>query len=604
MEMIEANISSLKSFRCDLYSYLSNDSLFENDPCSVRVAFDEMIWEKSVKYSEIKNCRLLIINGCISPDGVERIIDELSPGVRQILFVCHSKDQFVSELKRGDYSKWIADERFEFCIGLDEKYINAFLKEYFTTKDRLIYREKIGFFNYWPDIASHGNYYVKFAEMVPQVLAQLQSSLNAPDEDAYRGFLNLNANLSLLGSLRRIDAWKSIAKGMPAVLIASGPSLKFHLENLRQLHGKFIIGCCDSALKSVLEHGLEPHFCFSLERSASVGKLFTNVPSGIRTTLVTLPICHPSVLKNFPSDVLFMTSQIAYSQWLCSDVPVFNLGGSVATMALRFFVHLGITDVTLLGQDLAYDPVNSHSHFFGVPQEILDVEHERFNEGWCELESNSGQMIKSSAYWMMFLDEIKVFITKFSMKCKNVIPATYGARLDGTTRIDPDVFWNDVEAMNASQCLWDNATPQRQSGIPGHEYGVLLESTLSRLVVLEEIVMRYLDDMSLALLDCFPESRSQNLIAYYRHKLEQWHVIENDVLTHEIYLKLIKFIMPGSHLRFFTARENLFLEDQVFATEISRYINITQEWLKNVLCWIVRVRRTVERNEECYAVNL
>lgn len=146
-------------------------------------------------------------------------------------------------------------------------------------------------------------------------------------------------------------------KGVPAFIVAAGPSLDKNVRELKRAQGRSVILVVDTALRSVLGAGITPDFIVAVDASPKNYEHFRGVSvDGI--PLVFDPMVQPAILDNHKgAKVSVRTYNLVY-EWLSCvlEKPLqLNAGGSVATVALDFAVKLGCNPIVLVGQDLAYD---------------------------------------------------------------------------------------------------------------------------------------------------------------------------------------------------------------------------------------------------------
>lgn len=595
MTILENNFHCLRRFRPEFYDYLKSyfHSPIHQQPDNMD---EDHLWSECHRLSTIKDARLVIVNGMVPASFIQKLKSTDDVNAREILVIEANPSIMISRFSEQDYTSAIEDHKIEFMAGLPQKMFVAFLKEYFLKDDRLAYRNNVGFFHFFPALSKDGSYYVAFSESVPLALSQLQSNLQAPAEDSYRGLMNLAENFDFLQNLASIDHLSGVGENVSAVIVSSGPSLNQHLPKLKQLKGKFIVGCSDSSLRILLQNEVQPDFVFCLERTPSIGQLFSDLSELDSTTLVTLPIVHPSVFRNYSGKILLMHRENAFSKLFWPEALTFNCGSSVATMAMRFFIHLKVSKIYLLGQDLAYDPISHNSHVKGTASETQDVERQRFLNGdVCQLPGNSGSSVISTVYWKIFLDSLNQMIQKFSVKCYNVIPEEMGAKLDHATRLEPSDFWNNIVVYENSQL--PREIIKVEEGRRQHSDSLKAQSSQigMGLADLKSHVLEYADSISQCLLDYYPEADTPECHVYYEKKRRDWRKFENKIREQWCFNQLIKVLFRGVHIQLMTEREKYFLEASSYCSDIVKYCESTHEWLKNVLFWCLRVERLLKR---------
>lgn len=165
--------------------------------------------------------------------------------------------------------------------------------------------------------------------------------------------------------------------GIPAVLLAAGPSLEKNFVPLRQLQNRLLIACVDAAYAALRAQGIRPHLVFSLETPERIlPALQDDAPSAI-TYLAADPRAHPDVIRHFhprvflaawhaareplgrptPLDRIseYVERGNAVYQWLQTlsgfKGDVYGQGGAAA-MGFHILARMGCQPIILAGHDL------------------------------------------------------------------------------------------------------------------------------------------------------------------------------------------------------------------------------------------------------------
>ena len=174
---------------------------------------------------------------------------------------------------------------------------------------------------------------------------------------AGRCLLQTLANAPRLARESDIDVIGGLMGGLPAVIVAAGPSLDENVRELAPLVDRAVIIACDTAARPLVHHGIEPHFIVATESSrANVGHLAA-LPVG-ESWLVAEGSLHPSALASFAHRTFyFATSDHEPWPWLTSlGLPrtLLAASDSVLTAAYAFATHVGCNPIVFAGTDLAF----------------------------------------------------------------------------------------------------------------------------------------------------------------------------------------------------------------------------------------------------------
>jgi len=175
---------------------------------------------------------------------------------------------------------------------------------------------------------------------------------------------NLARNIKPAAAYPGVSNFTDKFRGLPALVLAAGPSLDELEGFLPDLAKRYVMVCVDTALRTMLRLGVEPDFivvvdpqywnCRHLDRC--------NSPSSI---LVTEAAVWPSVLR-FCSRQTVMCSSIYplgryVEERLGAPRGSLGAGGSVATTAWDFARSLGCSPIYMAGLDLSFPAGKTHA---------------------------------------------------------------------------------------------------------------------------------------------------------------------------------------------------------------------------------------------------
>lgn len=148
-----------------------------------------------------------------------------------------------------------------------------------------------------------------------------------------------------------------IARGVPAVVVAAGPSLDKQLPLLREYRDRVIVICIGQALGSLRRAGIEPDLVHVIESKPVLHQL-EGAGSTENLNLVLSPDSHPELFEA-PVRSLFVATPLlhAVARWVATQLGSrsFVMGGAtVAQGSIGLAVALGANPVMLIGQDLAF----------------------------------------------------------------------------------------------------------------------------------------------------------------------------------------------------------------------------------------------------------
>ena len=265
--------------------------------------------------------------------------------------------------------------------------------------------------------------YQLFREALYYVNQMSTVTRNTNAHFAHRSVVNTIQNLRYMRHSNYItELIGKIPEGIPAIIVAAGPSLDKNMALLRKAQGKSLIIATDTALRVLEKNGM-PYDCIITVDPAKPASYFTSCPGCKEKPLFCVTQGEKGILK-FHTGRKIWGSGALYLEWLYllfgMYFPETDLGGSVATSATLTAFQLGIKDIILIGQDLAYG--ETHTHAGGVNSHIR-------NEGQYVqmVDGIDGREVKTRGDWIIYRDWYEEFIKKHGDL--NLIDATEGGAL-------------------------------------------------------------------------------------------------------------------------------------------------------------------------------
>lgn len=185
----------------------------------------------------------------------------------------------------------------------------------------------------------------------------------AANEAARRRFagpylLNTLANLRHLVGSRDVGELFGRFGGVPAFLLAAGPSLNRNLEEIRSHRDHALLIAVDTALRPCLAAGIEPDFVAAVDPGEPNLRHLAVDAVPARTHLVAEPSLAPGAFEPFDGRVFtFRVDRHHPWPWLLDqgiERARLLAWGSVFTTTLDLAVKLGCDPIVLVGADFAY----------------------------------------------------------------------------------------------------------------------------------------------------------------------------------------------------------------------------------------------------------
>lgn len=190
------------------------------------------------------------------------------------------------------------------------------------------------------------------------IVAGVKANDEARRRFAGRYLLNTLENLPTITAEGDARALTGAFAGMPAIVVAAGPSLDRNLPHLRALAERALVISVDTAMRPLLAAGIAPHIVAAVDPSDLNARHLRDLPDATRTWFVAEGSIDPSVFSQFAGRTFtFQVSQHQPWPWLTSigsGRGSLLAWGSVLTTAFDLACRAGCDPIVFAGADLAY----------------------------------------------------------------------------------------------------------------------------------------------------------------------------------------------------------------------------------------------------------
>lgn len=170
------------------------------------------------------------------------------------------------------------------------------------------------------------------------------------------GFAGIRNMRFLPGCRSGNDYVNYFPKELPVIIVSAGPSLEQNVELLKEVKGKAVILVVDSAIRTVLRHGIEPDFVITVDTNKELknfeaeGLADVFFLADFTANTKVLDMVKPNNLVFYSTDS--GTWRRLFREEGSSLSEVFA-GGSVALDAMALAKAWGFKRIIMIGQDLA-----------------------------------------------------------------------------------------------------------------------------------------------------------------------------------------------------------------------------------------------------------
>jgi len=223
-----------------------------------------------------------------------------------------------------------------------------------------------------------GNSAVLFGQRFTDVLKAIRTAIVTTLVQSEVTLRNLLMNLDHYAGCAGIADLASSCLGIPAVVVAAGPSLQRNIEVLAQpgMRDRVVIIAVQTVLKTLLDRGIRPHFVCALDHHEISTRFYEGLTAADvdGVTLVVEPKANPAILDAYPGVIRSLGDDLldmVLDGTGLGGQPKGTLtpGATVAHLCYYLARHLGCDPVLLCGQDLAF----TDGQYYAAGAAIHDV---------------------------------------------------------------------------------------------------------------------------------------------------------------------------------------------------------------------------------------
>jgi len=359
----------------------------------------------------------------------KRLLQTVDSSVKVIVYE-PNLDVLSYILELEDFTDLFGDERFDLIVRTE---IPSLPVDEFIS--RLTFTD-VGKFQYY--VYPNYNYlyleeYLEYMSELEKAVSSINSSQSVIGRYNAAYFENTFENIPYLCSSKSLEAlYMTMPKDIPAIVVASGPSLDLNVANLAAAKGKAFIIAADSSLRTLLKAGIVPDMCVSIDPK-KLSKHFSNDLAN-DIPMVCMLSSNREILKNHRAEKFFVNDLNHHVQHFFSGkkivFPATSSGGSVANDAFSICRLLGLDTIIMVGQDLAYTGDKTHSEASVRGEWKMDIS--KFSNNVVTLDIYGNPIVSSGEFtlYRSWLEEQIAANPEL-----DVIDATEGGALINGTRI-------------------------------------------------------------------------------------------------------------------------------------------------------------------------
>lgn len=293
------------------------------------------------------------------------VVSQRRPDLVKIVIVEPSVDVFCLALRSVDLRQLLESPKLHLYIGeVDFQRMELELAREVSIADTYILKHQ-------PAFTWRSDLYETVDQRVFQLLNKINTMGSTTRSFGKLFVKNRLANLTQIRFATNTDVLKGVFKGVPALLVAAGPSLDMSIPDIRRAKGRCIIFAVDSALPTLLKHEIVPDFISSLDMETpnfeKVAPFLSEKFSG--SLAITLKVSS-LIPKRFPVQHIFYAfNEDLPHMWMIKQLGIKYLLPpllSVAHLSMGLAHLMEASPIVLVGQDLAYTKAVGSDHASGV----------------------------------------------------------------------------------------------------------------------------------------------------------------------------------------------------------------------------------------------
>ncbi len=353
------------------------------------------------------------------------------------------EDVFRVALEHGDLVPVLERAKTRFFVGQDDVGLLAWLRDAVVQADAL----EVATIEFAPSMTLHPDVYAAARATLQTVMdwrsGQIGTLVGAAEEVEH----NALRNVAALAESEGVADFAGRFAGLPAVVVAAGPSLAELIPDLRRAAERCVIIAVGKALRLLLAEGIAPDFVVAVDMTEPSAAVFEGLEIPAKTILLYDPDCWYTIPRDWPTRKLSYESGSDLGAWLAkATAPLGHLdkGPSVAHSAFEFACQTGADPIALVGLDLAVPGRGSHAP--GVTM-TWGGEVDPSGDEFIDLPCVAGGTVRSYPAFARFVASIEVQVDAADARVVNTSPK--GALIRGCAWMSLGGF---VDGLAAAPC--------------------------------------------------------------------------------------------------------------------------------------------------------
>jgi hypothetical protein len=358
-------------------------------------------------------------------------------GGPQIFVVEPDPNVFLAALKARDLSRLLADGRLAWCVGMTPDQTG----DYWNNLLDWTVLDKLAIVDHPPSMARFRTEFDRVVEKIRYLCNRSKGNLVTLMHAGFEFHSNYFANLAESFVLPGVGRLFQQFCGVPAIIVAAGPSLDKNMHLLHEVKGRFPIIAVDTAFRQLTANGIKPDIVCAADPSYENSLDFVGVEEEDDVVLALEPMTHPDIFASFKGPRMLMTfGGGLYPIFKDLREPVGKLicWGSIATTVFDLAKNLGADPLIFIGLDLSFQDGRLHARgsysddlLFEKVHQYTSIEHETTDyiatRGAYKIIKSDGSILYTDQNMKLYKDW---FEDQFRQTDRKIINATEGGAVD------------------------------------------------------------------------------------------------------------------------------------------------------------------------------
>lgn len=330
---------------------------------------------------------------------VKKILETADPSAR-ILVYEPSSVIFKKCLETYDVSECLCNSRVTFVVeGLSDKAIEDEVFKLIKYQDirNSVYHAYPNYDQFMPQQVKD------FDNLIQTAIMKIRATQSVLARYGRKNATNSLRNTKVFMNSKSLFSFNmQISKSIPAVIIASGPSLSKSIDDLKYAKGKAFLVAVDSAVPALMKYDIVPDMVITVDSQKNAKHIEDERAKKI-PMLCELE-SRSALVGRQTGPILFMNDLNPYVNKFHRrekiELPVFPSGGSVANTACAVLDSMGFENIVFVGQDLAYTDNKAYADGTVGSKRAFSLEdkEEIFVDGYF------GDKVRSSSEFFLYLN--------------------------------------------------------------------------------------------------------------------------------------------------------------------------------------------------------